>query len=227
MTDAGGFDAGWDEVYSAGGQLNRYPADGVVSFAHHLLSGRERPLTRVLEVGCGAGNNLWFFAREGFEVTGVDGSAHCLDYARARFAADGLSGTFFRMPFLDLGSLRGPFDLILDREALAHNTWEDLQRIMPVLAGLLHPQGHFLSFFFAHDHPDREYMAAHDGPTWKEPRAAVFGGAHWVTLPNGDELRTLFSPFELVDLYKRTLHSLLRKEPFTGNSEWIAVCRKK
>ena len=222
-----GFDASWDVVYSAGKQLNRYPADGVVSFAHHLLSGRECAQTAILEIGCGAGNNLWFFAREGFNVVGTDGSEHCLDYARRRFAGEGLRGSFHLLPFLELDRLDGDFDLVLDREALAHNSWEDLKHIIPMIAGLLRPDGYFLSFFFAADHPDREYMTENDGPTMCKPRAQVFGGARRVSLPNEEELRELFSPFHFIDLYKRELRSLIRKEPFTGNSEWIAVCRKR
>ncbi len=225
MTTLPGFDTNWNAAYSAGRQLNRYPADGLVSFAHHLLGGRNRAETRILEIGCGAGNNLWFFAREGFEVTGVDGSPHCLDFARARFEAEGLRGRFEQCSFLELDTLDGPFDLILDREALAHNTWEDLERIMPAVARLLHPQGHLLSFFFACDHPDKEYMSECSGPTWSGPTAEVFGGARWVTLPDEGELRALFAPFEIIDLYKRTLRSLLRQEPFTGNSEWIVIAR--
>ncbi len=225
-----GFDAAsWNATYAGGGQLNRYPADGLVSLVFRLMAGRDRAAVNVLEVGCGAGNNAWFLAREGFCVTGVDGSPHCLDFARSRFAAENLRGDFVRKTFLELDQLDGPFDLIVDREALAHNQWDDLVRIMPKIAALLHPDGYFVSFFFASDHPDKRFMARMEqGATWFDPSAPVFGGAQWVTLPDETQLRQLFNPFRIVDLYKRTLTPYIRtNEPYVGDSEWIVVCGKK
>ncbi len=226
-----GFDGtSWNATYAGGGQLNRYPADGVVSFMYQLMAGRDRAATKVLEVGCGAGNNAWFLAREGFCVTGVDGSPHCLEYARKRFAEEKLCGTFLQKTFLELDQVPGgPFDLILDREALAHNQWDDLVRIMPKIAGLLRPGGYFVSFFFASDHPDKRFMGrVEQDATCFDPTAPVFGGAAWVTLLDEAHLRELFSPFNIVDLYKRTLEPYIRKgEPYVGDSEWIIVCTAK
>ena len=224
-----GFDStSWNSTYAAGGQLNRYPADGLVSLVYRLMSGRERRTSSVLEIGCGAGNNAWFLAREGFRVTAVDGSPHCLDFARKRFAAEGLNADFRQMTFLEIDQLNGPFDLVLDREALAHNQWDDLVRIMPKIAGLMADDGYFVSFFFASDHPDKRFMARVENEvTWFDPTAPVFGGAQWVTLLDEAHLRSLFSPFTMVDLYKRTLEPCMRAhEPYAGDSEWIVICKK-
>ena len=98
----------WEkEIYGQGRQLGRYPYDAVVSFVfRYAPRDRERSAVRILEIGCGAGNNLWFAAREGFSVTGIDGSATAIDYARKRFAEEGLSGDlrvgdFTALPFED------------------------------------------------------------------------------------------------------------------------------
>ena len=228
MTQECGFDTSWDSTYASGGQLNRYPADGVVSLSYKLLKGRDRAATRILELGCGAGNNAWFYAREGFDVTAVDGSDHCLEFARQRFAEDGLTGTFQQLNFLDLHTLQGPFDFILDRSALYANHWNDLKRIMPMIAGLLSPDGYFLSFIFTTEHPDKKYMACcEEGATWLQPTEEVFGGARRATLLDEEHLRELYAPFTIVDLYKRTLTPLMRDEPFCGDSEWIVICKGK
>ena len=98
---------------------------------------------------------------------------------------------------------------------------------MPRVHRLMDENSWFMSFFFADDHPDKRYMKRNEGVTWLEPQAEVFGGAQWVTLLDESHVRTLFAPFTIVDMYKRTLHSLMRDEPFTGNSEWIVICKKK
>ena len=37
---------------------------------------------RILDAGCGAGRNLVFLLREGYEVFGVDADAHAIDAVR-------------------------------------------------------------------------------------------------------------------------------------------------
>lgn len=114
------YDPVWDQIYEAGAQLNRYPFSSIVTFLYrHAPRDRARSDIRILEIGCGAGNNLWFAAREGFDVTGLDGSAAALDFARQRFEDEGLSGEFTvgdftRLPFAD-----GVFDIVLERGAVS------------------------------------------------------------------------------------------------------------
>src|SRR3954451_16714670 len=86
------FDTSWEERYQRGAALVRYPYDFVVQFVNRYPPDKPREETLVLEVGCGAGNNLWFAAREGFQVAGIDGSAAAIAYARRRFEQDGLTG---------------------------------------------------------------------------------------------------------------------------------------
>ncbi|TAJ24818.1 MAG: class I SAM-dependent methyltransferase [Planctomycetota bacterium] len=115
-----GYDRRWDdEIYARGAQLNRWPYDAVVSFLfRHAPRGRDRARVRVLEIGCGAGNNLWAAAREGFDVAGVDASSLAIDAAARRLRDEGLGADlrvagFEALPFADRA-----FDLAIDRLAL-------------------------------------------------------------------------------------------------------------
>lgn len=118
MTAASTIDPIWEQKYAAG-HAERYPWDVVVSFVfRHAPRDRPRQDIRILEVGCGSGSNLWFAAREGFSVSGIDGSASAIAYAQKRFADDGLTGDlrvadFTALPFPDL-----TFDLAIDRGSL-------------------------------------------------------------------------------------------------------------
>ena len=138
------FDPVWDEIYGRQEQLNRYPVDGVVSFLFRtraqLAAGR--PL-RVVEVGCGACNNLWFAAREGCEVAGVDGSAAAIEFGRARFAEDGLEGDlrvgdFTQLPFSD-----GAFDVAINRAALTQTGLGAARKAVDEVARVVRPGGMF------------------------------------------------------------------------------------
>jgi 2-polyprenyl-3-methyl-5-hydroxy-6-metoxy-1,4-benzoquinol methylase len=75
----------WEEKYSAG-HAQRYPWDPVVTFIfRNAPRDRPRSEVRILEVGCGTASNLWFAAREGFNVAGVDGGESAIAYAKQRF----------------------------------------------------------------------------------------------------------------------------------------------
>ena len=55
MTES--FDTKWNELYSDGKQLNEHPFTDLVSFFHNAFQGKNSTL-QILEVGCGAANNL-------------------------------------------------------------------------------------------------------------------------------------------------------------------------
>jgi SAM-dependent methyltransferase len=118
MAEALGFDPVWEEKY-ARGHAQRAPWDAVVSFVFRNAP-RDRPRSQVhiLEVGCGTASNLWFAAREGSQVAGVDAALSAIEIARKRFKDEGLAGDlrvgdFTRLPFAD-----ATFDLAIDRASL-------------------------------------------------------------------------------------------------------------
>jgi 2-polyprenyl-3-methyl-5-hydroxy-6-metoxy-1,4-benzoquinol methylase len=62
------FDSIWEnEIYGDGKNIARYPYDVILSFIYrNFPRNKPRNEIKILEVGCGTGNNLWFAAREGF-----------------------------------------------------------------------------------------------------------------------------------------------------------------
>src|SRR5262245_25153740 len=140
------FDPTWEALRRQGQALPRYPYDFVVVFVHRYApKERARSATKVLELGSGAGNNLWFAAREGFAVTGIDGSASAIDYARRRFAQDGLAGTF------DLGDFTrllpypdDSFDLVFDCGSLISCGLTSARQAVAEAGRVRRPGGHFL-----------------------------------------------------------------------------------
>jgi cyclopropane fatty-acyl-phospholipid synthase-like methyltransferase len=81
------------------------------------LEERGRIGRRVLDVGCGTGENALFFAQAGHEVVGVDLSSTAVERARAKARERGVVATFLvanalRLP--DVPGLGGPFDSAID-----------------------------------------------------------------------------------------------------------------
>lgn len=104
--------------------------------------------TRLLELGCGPGANLWFMAREGFEVAGIDGSPTAIEQANERLGSEGKSadlriGDYTNLPWPD-----DSFDGVVENVSLCCNRWVTIQSTLREVYRVLKPGAPFLSSFF-------------------------------------------------------------------------------
>ena len=108
----------WEEKYAAG-QMQNYPWDVVVSFVFkNIPRDRPRSQIKIMEVGFGSAPNLWFAAREGFKVSGIEGSSSAVVFAKERFKREGLKGDLRIGDFTELPFEAECFDLVIDRGSL-------------------------------------------------------------------------------------------------------------
>lgn len=140
------FDNVWEERYrNDASYRTHYPWSSVVSFVFTCRPRERAPgETTILEIGCGNGNNLWFAAREGFQVAGVDGSSTAVGYAREWFEREALQGDLRVGDFTDLPFADASFDLAFDRAALSLTTVEGAQAAMAELRRVVRKGGRIL-----------------------------------------------------------------------------------
>jgi len=119
MSDQANYHPIWDEIYETKTAPMKYPHESVIRFVmiYHPRT-KPRSESRILEVGCGMGNNLWYCAREGFQVVGMDAAPLAIEYARERFAEEGLAGEFHVARFGELPFPDASFDLVIDQGGL-------------------------------------------------------------------------------------------------------------
>tara|TARA_B100001989_G_C24330657_1_gene359812 strand:+ start:87 stop:455 length:369 start_codon:yes stop_codon:yes gene_type:complete len=80
----------WElEIYKKKNQLNKFPYLEIVSFFRNKKFKKKSKI-KVLEIGCGAGNNLLFLAQEGFNVSGTDVSPSAINFAKKAFVKNNL-----------------------------------------------------------------------------------------------------------------------------------------
>jgi SAM-dependent methyltransferase len=150
------FDPIWDDIYRSG-HANRYPWDSVVSFViNHSPAEVPRRDVSILEVGCGAASNLWFAAREGFSVAGIDASEEAIVAARQRFKTDGLDGDLRQGNFMSLPFKNEQFDLVIDRGSLVCVGRSDAKRAVHEIHRCLNPKGRFLFNPYSERHTSSE-----------------------------------------------------------------------
>lgn len=143
----------WEKIYSDGTQLNRYPYDSVVTFIYrNYPRDIKRKNIKILEVGCGAGNNLWFAAKEGFDITGVDISKSAIDYAKKRFKDEDLVGNFIIGNFKELPFVNETFNIIIDRAALSCISFSECKLAIDEINRVLKVDGKFFFNPFSDKH---------------------------------------------------------------------------
>ncbi len=138
------FDPLWEDLYGHG-KGARAPYDYVASFLYrHAPKSRPRSEVKVLEVGCGFGNNLWFAALEGFDVSGVDASSAAIEGAKNRLAEFGLTGSLHVADFTSLPFGDSEYDLVIDRGALTCCGTESIHKAISEISRVLKAGGAFL-----------------------------------------------------------------------------------
>ena len=107
----------------------------------------------VLDVGCGTGENILYFASLGHEVWGIDSAPLAIERAQLKAAERSLSAQFLVYDALDLVSLGRTFDTVID-SGLFH-VFSDEQRPLFVasLAQVLRPGGRYFMQCFSDKQP--------------------------------------------------------------------------
>ena len=79
------FDKIWEKKYS-GGHIEKYPWDIVISFVNrNIKKNIKKSKIKILEIGCGTGNNIWFMARERYSTYGIDISEDGISVAKEKY----------------------------------------------------------------------------------------------------------------------------------------------
>ncbi len=85
-----------------------------------ILKGGKIKKCKALDIGCGAGTNSIFLAKEGFDVTGVDISPSAIKIAKRRAKEAGIKIKFLVGNAYSLKFEKGSFDFIFDRGCFHH-----------------------------------------------------------------------------------------------------------
>lgn len=139
------WDPVWEDVHRSG-LWGQYPGEDLIRFAKRNFAQAGRGDVRILEVGSGAGANLWFLAREGFCVHGVDGSETAVRNTAQRLdreCPDWRRGDA-RVVAGDYTAIEYPpahFDAVIDIAAVCYADAHTATRVYERLARMTKPQG--------------------------------------------------------------------------------------
>jgi SAM-dependent methyltransferase len=124
------------------------PQPGFVRLADRgLLTGR------VLDAGCGTGEQTLLAASSGADALGVDVSPLAIERARGKAAARGIKARFEVADALNLGDLQLTFDTVIDSGLFHVFDDENRGRYVTSLASVLRPDGRLYLMCFSDRQP--------------------------------------------------------------------------
>lgn len=140
------WDPVWEAIYRSR-QWGKYPPEDLVRLvARHYYREPDRSKLHFVELGCGPGSGpSWYIAREGFALTGIDGSPVAIEQAQERFRAERLQAEFVAG---DLDKLPWPdatFDCAVDVGCLQCNSEAETAQILGEVRRVLKPGGRHFS----------------------------------------------------------------------------------
>ncbi len=90
----------WNEFWAAYWRIeDRHTSPNIFEWDRQLVNFIEQvcqlqPGGRILDLGCGGGDQAKVFAEKGYEVVGVDIAPSLIEFAKRQFEKEGLAGTF-------------------------------------------------------------------------------------------------------------------------------------
>lgn len=141
-----------------------------------------------LDLGCGLGRNTRWFARQGYQATGIDLSAYAINQARARSSEGAV--TFLEGDVLREHISGGPFDVVYDSGCFHHLPPHRRLSYLRTLENVLKPGGLFGICTFAWGQ-----MGSEEDDVTLLRQGHLEGGIAYTM----DDLRQVFSSLEFLE----------------------------
>jgi ubiquinone/menaquinone biosynthesis C-methylase UbiE len=213
----------WEKVFQ-NQEWGKYPGENLIQFIARNYYNKDRGNINLLEVGCGPGANIWFMAREGFNVSGIDGSETAIEKAKERLLKENLKAELIVGDIIKLPFKNQEFHGIIDNECLHCNSETNTLVILSEINRVLKKDGLFYSrtfsskMFIGKDINENgfEFSNISEGP---------LSGKGFIRLIDEQKIKTLYGRF-----FKMLSIDKLEYTQYNGGqeiSEYIIVCQKK
>ena len=131
----------WDKIYKNNkGNKNLWPSEIVVSTLTRLFKTKDKKNIKVLDFGCGWGNNLLFLKQNNYNFFGIENSKvaynHCYQKYKNRVLLNENNIIPFKNEF---------FDFVIDRQSIQHNSPDNVKILYDEINRVIKKKGMFLT----------------------------------------------------------------------------------
>lgn len=214
----------WEYLYSSGQHWNSWPFSEVVSLVHRFTAIQKG--SRVLELGCGVGNNIPFFLSLEIEYFGIEASNTAVTAIQKKHPT--LSQNVLCGDFTESLPFSPSFDLIFDRSAMTHNPLPKVGATVKRIYELLKPGGVYVGTHWFSEN-DTSHNLGDPLPGDPKTRIHIEEGPYRNVSPlrffSRDELLKLFTPFEWKYLREEKIADWLN--PMVSQQAFFSLVVKK
>lgn len=212
----------WESVFKQQ-EWGKYPGESLIQFIARNFYKKVRKNLFLLEIGCGPGANIWYMAREGFQVTGIDGSKTAIDIAKERLHKEDLQANLVVGDIVKLPFDENSFDGVVDNECLYANNETNTVLILSEINRVLKPDGLFYSRTFSKEmFSDMEFENKFE---FTDIADGILKGKGFVRLVDNDRISALYGKlFNIVSVDKLEYTQYNSSQKI---SEYIIICQKR
>ncbi len=192
----------WDQIFSEKGRVFTAPHSYIERVVEKLDDSETK---RILDLGCGTGRHVVYFARLGYDVYGFDASPKALSMAQEWLQEENLTASLrehlMEKPFPYDDDF---FDAVISIQVIHHNLMKDIKKTVSEIERVLKPGGFlFVTFPILHPGPvedERDWKLVEIEEGTYIPQKGWESGIphHYFTL---EEIPDVFNPFEILDIF--------------------------
>jgi len=129
----------WNKIFGNEGKVFTEPQPDIPKISKLF---KKQGVKKILDLGCGTGRHLVFFAKKGFDVYGIDIAKQGIEISRRWLKKEGLkanlkiSDVYKKLPYQD-----SFFDAIISIRVVNHGKIEDIRKLIKEMERILKPKG--------------------------------------------------------------------------------------
>lgn len=188
----------WNAVTKERHEQKKTPQEEVAAL-HHLF--RNKKVNKILDLGCGSGRHLVYFAKLGYDVCGLDMSPEAIKLSGKWLADEGLKADLHckdmqRLPWPD-----NFFDAVVSVQVIEHHHLEHIQKIIREVNRVLHDAGYFFAVVKKYP-PQKDWkkgkFARLDRHLYAPTEGTEKGMVHYFFAE--DELKDILAGFDIIEI---------------------------
>lgn len=197
----------WEkDIYAKNKQVNKWPFTDLVSDIKRIFPNNKLLGKKIVELGCGTGNNLLFFGEESCELAGIDFSESAINQCDTFLSEKGFKAELYcgdvtqKLPWGD-----GAADIVVDRGCITQIELNKVPELINEIDRILKPGGYLFSYtLFGSDCSDKRFGTEVSDETYDYFKEGYFKKVGRTSFYDSNTIFELYKKNKIIKISKIT-----------------------